>query len=175
MDLGRSLTFLMLVPFIFFLTVPLADADDYSNSTIMVSVNLAEPVARVEISPKIIDLGNITKGYSTGYQNLTFNNTGDIDIEIHPLLDENASEIFNYLEFNTASCSPTTSSGWYNLTYYSNMSRSLLSIDKPKDYGGQNKDYACLRFNLQKYTSNILPSEAGLLSANVTFWIMPQR
>ncbi|MCL5730266.1 MAG: hypothetical protein M1165_01715 [Candidatus Pacearchaeota archaeon] len=177
MHLSKILTYLIFIPLMLFLimfAIPETSADDYYNSTVSVSVNLVEPVARVEISPDVIDLGNITKGYSTNYANLTFNNTGNFDIEIHPVLENNSSGIFNYLEFNAASCSTSSSSGWYNMSYYSNMSKVLLSIDKPEIYGGQNKDYACLRLNLQKYNNTILPGETGLLSANVTFWIMPQ-
>ncbi|MDE1848994.1 MAG: hypothetical protein KGH55_03100 [Nanoarchaeota archaeon] len=173
MRLSKVFAALIFVPLIFFSAMPSLDADDYYNSTITVSVNLIEPVARVEISPDVIDLGNITKGYSTNYANLSFNNTGNFDIEIHPVLENNSSDAFNYLEFNTASCSTSSSSGWHNMSYYSNISNSFLSIDKPDVFGGQRTDYACLRLNLQKYGNQI---DSNLtVSTDIVFWIMPEQ
>lgn len=172
MPLGKSVAVLLFLISSFLAVLPYAWADDAYNSTLTVSVDLVEPAARVEINPSSADFGEITKGYTTSFRNITFNNTGNLDIAISPVLNGEAHEIFSYLEFNTASCSESSDSGWHNMSYYSNTSRNaLLNLKKPDAYGGQNTDYSCIRLNLQDYSSDI-PANASL-SADVTFWVMP--
>ena len=153
----------------FFLIIPYASADQYQNSSIKVSVDLVEPYAIVDVSPGEINLGEITKGYATGYQNITFTNKGSLDVNLIPVLENSSNTIFNYLEFNTASCSPT-STVWHNMSYY--RTNPILSLDRPDTYRGTNQDNACIRLNLEKYT-NTIPSSISGLSENVIIWIMP--
>lgn len=152
--------------FSFIFSLPLLNSDEYSNSTINIYVNVVEPAAIIEILPNNIYLGNVTKGYNTTFANITFNNKGTLDLKIIPVLSTNANEIFNYLEFGTATCS-----AWHNLSYYSNLSKTFLEIDKPAEYGGINSKNACMRIDLSDY--NKTPSSYGEISTELTIWVMP--
>lgn len=157
--------------FIFIISIiPLGNADVYQNSSLTISVDVSVPTARIEISPSSIYFGQVTKGYYTNYTNLTFTNKGTLNVSIIPLLDYNADKIFNYLEFNTASCS-ITSTVWHNIGYY-NPSKlfSLKKIDP--DTLEEDKDFACLRLNLIKYNDTEINSSSSK-STQITFWVMP--
>jgi len=160
-----SLVWLVLF-FSFIFSLPLLNSDEFSNSTIRIHVNIVEPVTRVEILPNDIYLGNVTRGYNTTLANITFSNKGTLDLKVVPILSTNANEIFNYLEFGTATCYT-----WHNISYYSNLSRTFLSIDKPSEYGGTNSKSACMRIDLSDYNKTI-PSNMEI-STELTFWIMP--
>jgi len=154
-----------------FLIIPFGNADQYNDSSISLSVNITEPIARIEISPNDINLGQLTPGYYTNYTNITFTNKGTLNVSITPQLDEGADKIFNYLEFNTASCS-ISSTVWHKINYY-NSSNELLSIKKiDPDTLEESKDFACLRLNLMKYNDTEITSEEDL-STNLIFWVMP--
>jgi hypothetical protein len=153
-----------------FIIIPFGNADEYTNSSINVSVSISEPIARIEISPDKINLGEVTPGYYTNYTNITFVNKGTLNVSITPRLDNDASKIFTYLEFNTASCS-ITSTVWHNLEYYNtNKFLSIKKID-PTTLE-QYQDFACLRLNLAKYNDSEVTSDLDL-STNLIFWIMP--
>ncbi len=150
--------------------IPSGNADVYQNSSLTVSADISVPTAKVEIFPNSIYLGQTTKGYYTNYTNITFTNKGTLDVNIIPILENGTDKIFNYLEFNTASCS-STSTVWHNVSYY-NPSKlfSLNRIDP--DTFEEDKDFACLRLNLAKYNDSeiIFPTSK---STQITFWVMP--
>jgi hypothetical protein len=142
-----------------------------ADPVLNVSVNILEPpqhVLRVEISPDNINLGNILPGYNSNYSNITFTNKGDLKAIIYPKLNSNHDDVFNYLEFNTASCSPT-STVWHNISYYLNESNKFLIINKPSTLGGERIDNACIRLRLEDYDNPISP---GLKSTQITFLVM---
>lgn len=154
-----------------FSIIPFGNADVYQNSSLIVSADISVPTAKVEISPNSISFGQVTKGYYTNYTNITFTNKGTLDITIKPLLDNNADNIFNYLEFNTASCS-LTSTVWHNISYY-NSANELFSLDKINpDTLQEDKDFACLRLNLMKYNDSEIVSPSSK-STQIIFWVMP--
>ena len=150
--------------------IPFGNADVYQNSSLTVSADISVPAAKVEIFPNPIYLGQVTKGYHTNYTNITFTNKGTLDVDIIPLLEYGTDKIFNYLEFNTASCS-STSTVWHNISYY-NTSKlfSLSRIDS--ETLEEDKDFACLRLNLAKYNDSEIISPSSK-SAQITFWVMP--
>ena len=163
--------------FIFFISIllitsviPFGNADVYQNSSLTVSADISVPTAKVEIFPNSIYLGQTTKGYHTNYTNLTFTNKGTLDVDIIPILEDGTDKIFNYLEFNTASCS-STSTVWHNVSYY-NPSKlfSLNRIDS--ETLEEDKDFACLRLNLVKYNDSEIISPSSK-SAQITFWVIP--
>ncbi len=146
-------------------------ADVYSNSTLNVSVDIIEPTVQIEIIPSSVYLGKITKGYATDALNLdnpaniTFINKGDLKISITPTLSSNVNPIFKNLEFNTASCS-STSTSWHSI-----LSWTGLSIDRPDSYGSSKSDYSCVRLNLKNYNQTINGNES--LTTQLTIWVMP--
>jgi len=142
------------------------------NSTINVSVSLKQPFVRVEITPNEIPLGEITVGYNTNSSNVTFRNKGTLDATITPVLDVGADNIFNYLEFNKASCSQTSSSGWYNINYYQNNTFFGV-LSKSNIYNGNGDEgSACVRLGLDNYNDTEIASDMDL-STNLIFWAMP--
>ena len=152
------------------LTLQLVKSYVNDSSIINVSVNLKQPTAEIQITPDTIPLGEITIGYDTNFTNITFTNIGTLPIKIFPLLQNGTNKIFNYLEFNTANCS-TTSSRWYNITHY-NSGTELLFIDKPDIYQGQKSDSACIRLGLDNYNDTEITSDL-YLSTNLIIWIFP--
>lgn len=147
-------------------TISFGNADVYQNSSLTVSADISVPTAKVEISPNSIYLGQVTKGYYTNYTNITFTNKGTLDVDVIPTLENGTDKIFNYLEFNTASCL-STSTVWHNISYY-NPSKlfSLNRIDP--DTLEEDKDFACLRLNLVKYNDSEIISSSSK-SAQITF------
>jgi hypothetical protein len=137
-------------------------ADDVSNSSILVSVDILEPVLSVEISPNNVDLGTLTKGYESDPINLTATNTGDIDVEIIPILNENAEDFFQYLEFATGSCST-----------YTNVSKWDSSIIDASDiFGGIGEEYSfCMHMDLKNYEDEIERDYLNI-STDLTFWVV---
>jgi len=164
--LNLILLFLLFVLTLFSFEKISVIADTYENSTLNLSVDVKEPIALVEINPSSIYLGEITKGYSTNFTNVTYTNKGNLKIRIKPTLNQSANPIFGYLEFNTASCSTSTSSGWYNISEWNG-----LTIDKPSDYNGTRSDYACIRLNLKNYNETIFGDLS--LTTQLIIWIMP--
>lgn len=159
--------FILFFSFLLILTINFAESYSNSSSSINISVNLKQPFAEIQIDPDAVSFGEITVGYNTNFTNITFTNTGSLPIKIIPLLQNGTNNIFNYLEFNTASCSSTS---WYNITHYKN--NSLLSIDKPDAYQGNRLDSACIRLGLDSYNDTEITSDVDL-STNLIFWVMP--
>jgi len=158
---------IFLLAFLIIATIPYGNADIYQNSSIIINVNIVEPIAMIEVSPNNITLNETTIGYNTDPVNINFTNRGSLDITITPVLEIGANNMFNYLEFNTGTC--TTGATWYNMTHYTNS--SLLSISKPGTYGGEKSDNACIRLGLDNYGGSEINSEIHL-STNLTFWVM---
>jgi len=158
---GRK--FLFTILFLVVLIIPFAAADLSENSSLVISVNISEPVASVEIFPNSIDLGEITKGYATAYENISITNTGNLDIIIQPILENGSHQIFQSLKFSTGACST-----WHNMSYYSN--KTLLSIDRPILYEGERQSSSCIKLDLINYKEDV-PSFL-ILSTNLTFYVM---
>lgn len=144
------------------------------NSTVNVSVNLKQPFVRVDISPNAIPLGEITVGYNTNSSNVTFVNKGTLDATVTPVLETGANNIFNYLEFNKASCSTTSSSGWNNVSYYANVNNTFFGVlSKSSIYKGTgDQGSVCVRLGLDNYVGDEIASDIDL-STNLIFWAMP--
>lgn len=147
----------------FIINLPFLNSDEFSNSTIHLSVNIAEPIAMVNISPNDIYFGEITKGYETAPKNITVTNIGTIDVKITPVLDNGADELFNNLKFASASCS-----SWYNASRWNS---SIISHSA--NYSNRNGEVypLCIKLDLTNYESEIIQNKT--LSANLTFWVMP--
>ena len=159
---------------IFLLALTISFVSSYSNdnSSIQVSVNVTQPFVKIQVTPNQVSLGETTLGYNSDISNITFINKGTLDTTITPVLDNGADPLFNYLEFNTASCSTTTSSGWHNITYYN--SNSLFGVlSKSSTYNGDGEqDSACIRLGLDSYNGPELNSDLSL-STKIIFWAMP--
>ncbi|VVB83412.1 Uncharacterised protein [uncultured archaeon] len=151
--------------------IPFGNADVYQNSSLTLSVDISVPTARVEISPNSIYFGQTTKGYYTNYTNITFTNKGTLDVNIIPILENDSDKIFNYLEFNTASCSLTSTSGWHNISYYDSANELFLLNKIDPTTLEEDKDFACLRLNLIKYNDSEIISPSSK-STQITFWVM---
>ncbi|GIU68463.1 MAG: hypothetical protein KatS3mg093_349 [Candidatus Parcubacteria bacterium] len=168
MKIVRCLKTFLFILFLFFFVMLFFNekvyADSYENSTLNVSVYVKEPIARVQINPSNIYLGEITKGYATNSTNITFTNNGDLKIKIMPVLSSGANPLFNNLEFNTGTCTPSAT--WYNMSSWSG-----LTIDKPSEFGGTRSDYVCIRLNLKNYDGAV--SGNTNLTTQLTIWVMP--
>ena len=151
--------------------IPYGNADVYQNSSIIISADIYIPTAKVNVSPSYIDLGQVTKGYATDFKNITVTNIGDLDIKINPVLEASANNFFNYLEFNTASCSPT-STVWHNVSYYDTHNLSS-TISPPTTIGGiDGEQYnVCIKLDLTNYQEPIIANSN--LMTNLTIWVFP--
>jgi hypothetical protein len=143
-----------------------ADSLDYSLNISVNILPIIVPTLRVEISPNNINLGNVRPGENGNYSNITFINKGELKAIIYPTLTINADPVFNYLEFQTTSCSP--SSSWHNFGYY-NSTDPLISLSKPSS-GEETMDSACIRLGLKNYSGPTI--SPGLKSTQVTFLVM---
>ena len=160
-NLLKFLTLLFFVLFFPIFNFYDVSADSYTNSTLNVSAYVVEPTSSVDISPSTIYLGEITKGYSTGLQNITLTNSGSLDIKIQPVLDSSANSVFQNVKFGSATCSTWTSIGnWIS-----------GKISKPVNYGGVSNYNFCIKLDLGSYTQEITNNQN--LSKKITLWIMP--
>jgi len=157
--------------FIFIISIiPLGNADVPNNSSLAISANISVPIAKVSISPSSINLGEITKGYATKPKNINVTNIGDLDVKVNPVLDGSANNFFNYLEFNTGTC--TSGATWHNISYYNkNNLTSTLTHASNYSLGGGGQDNFCIRLDLTDYSDEIITNSN--LMTNLTFWVMP--
>jgi hypothetical protein len=162
---------IFLLAFLIIATIPYGNADIYQNSSIIISADIYVPTAKVNISPSNIDLGQVTKGYATDFKNITITNIGDLEVKINPVLEAGADNFFDYLEFNTASCSPT-STVWHNMSYYQNNNLSS-TISPPTTIGGTDGEQynVCIKLDLTNYQEQIITNSN--LMTNLTIWVFP--
>ncbi|MEX0920848.1 MAG: hypothetical protein WDZ62_01135 [Candidatus Pacearchaeota archaeon] len=166
----RKICFLLIAIIVFFLTLTpnIVQADNSENSTLIISADIKEPTAKIEITPSSINLGEITKGFSTDANKtrINFTNTGDLDVNVSTLLDDGADPIFENLEFGRTD---TCSSG----ATYDNISEwDGFTLNGPSEYNGvgETKE-TCIRLNLEDYSGEIGQTEN--LTTQIVFWVMP--
>ena len=135
-------------------------ADDYQDGSLGISVDILEPYALIDISPDSVYLGEVTKGYETGVQNITARNMGTLDARIQPSLRYDANSFFSYLKFASASC-----------TSWSNLTKWTSSIIYGNGKSGSTYHF-CMKLDLGDYSDSI-PADMKNLSTTLTFVAMP--
>jgi len=141
-------------------------ADNYQNSSMSVSVDIIEPVSKIDISPNQIHLGSVTTGYTTDAVKINVTNTGTLDLKIQPMLDSDADDIFRNLVFsNTATCASETTC--IKIESYS------FNLSRPDEIGEETLKSFYLKLDLRNYGEEILHDYSNL-TTDIIFWVMPQ-
>ena len=141
-------------------------ASEEENMTLSISVDIKGSAISIGIDPSSIHLGEVAKGFDSRIENISVVNSGDINVKLQAVLPEGSEEIFGNLEFNTASCSTTTQSGWNKISGWSG-----LTVNKPSEYNGTRESYFCVKLNLKNYEGEIF--ESASLTTDLKIWIMP--
>ena len=153
--------FFFVFTFLIFNATSFVNADEYENTTLNISVYVHEPVARINVSPSSIYLGNVTKGYSTNFENITLTNLGDLDIRVQPVLSRDANSIFQNIKFASSSCSSWTPIGNW----------TSARIQRAENNQSPTRYNFCVKIDLTDYQEPISQNEN--LTTNVILWVMP--
>ncbi|MFA5259434.1 MAG: hypothetical protein WC402_05160 [Candidatus Pacearchaeota archaeon] len=147
-----------------------AENEISSNDTMVVEVDLVgfTPVVKIPFVgiqvQNQVSLGNLSKSsMKTKDTKVEINNTGNVDIIITPVLNENSKEIFNYLYFKKR-----TTSGYT----YQKMGNWSMGIEEPDEEDGYRHDWFYMKLDLNSYSKEI---DEDMLNqkAEIIFYAMP--
>lgn len=131
-----------------------------SDQSTNITIELLEPVLKIEIMNDTLNMGNLTKGFVSDEQKITIRNSGTMDAIVRPEISTK-NEISEYLLVSNS----TTDA------YFKKISDQVfnLSVKKPTSQGGYKDTSMYFKLDLTDYEGN----QIGNITTNIIFWVMP--
>jgi len=156
----RKIVLTLMVLGIFVLSTTFGTALSSTGENMTVKANILQ--SRISLSvPNEVTFQDIAAGYLSERQDLDIENTGTVDIEVTPQLENSSDKIFSNLAFQKVLSDPMTKINWFS-----------FDVAKPLTVGGTNPANIYMYLDLQNYKQDI-NSDMLNHEGKVIFWAVP--